>query len=351
MNISAPNAPWRITIDTNPDFCNLNCIMCEDHSPYSESRISKKRAGTLRPIMKRDLMDKVIREAAKLGVSEVIPSTMGEPLLYPYFDDILSLCHELGLTLNLTTNGTFPSREKHHNVEYWAERITPIGSDVKISWNGSTEVTQVAVMQGAKLSEHIKNVKKFIMIRDRVAEKTGNYCSITMQLTFMEINQNELADMVKLALNLGFDRVKGHHLWAHFPEIQNQSMRRDALAIERWNLLVRECQRIVSNHNSKNTKQCRLDNFFELDVTQIDNIAPGGVCPFLGNEVWVDPNGRFNVCCAPDQLRKQLGDFGNLNDTGLADIWNGENYSKLKSSYHSNSLCQSCNMRRPVENV
>jgi MoaA/NifB/PqqE/SkfB family radical SAM enzyme len=349
--MSVSNLPWRITLDTNPDFCNLNCIMCEDHSPYSESRNSRKKAGTLRPIMKRKLMEKVIREAANLGVSEVIPSMMGEPLLYPYFDDILSLCNELGLTLNLTTNGTFPSRDKHQNVEYWAEKITPIGSDVKISWNGATEETMASVMPGSKLSEHIHNVKRFITVRDRVANKCGNYCSVTMQLTFMEINHHEIIDMVKLALKLGFDRVKGHHLWAHFPEIQDQSMRRDSLAIKRWNAIVSECHTIVAEHNLNHKKQCRLDNFFELDVTQIDNIAPGGECPFLGKEVWVDPNGRFNVCCAPDQQRKILGDFGDLNTKSLAQIWSGEDYIKLNNDYLSRPLCQGCNMRRPVEAI
>ncbi len=29
--------PWRITIDTNPDQCNLNCIMCDTHSIYNET--------------------------------------------------------------------------------------------------------------------------------------------------------------------------------------------------------------------------------------------------------------------------------------------------------------------------
>jgi len=349
MKTADSNSPWRITLDTNPDFCNLNCIMCEDHSPYSEPRNNRKKAGTLRPIMKRDLMEKVIREAASLGVSEVIPSTMGEPLLYPYFDDILSLCNELDLTLNLTTNGTFPSREKYHNVEYWAERITPVGSDVKISWNGATDKTHEEVMLGTKLPEHIKNVKRFIVVRDKVAAETNHYCSITMQLTFMDVNKHEIVDMVKLALKLGFDRVKGHHLWAHFPEIQNQSMRRNIQSIEFWNNIVRECQKIVALHNLNNTKQCRLDNFFELDVTQIENISPGGECPFLGKEAWVDPNGSFNVCCAPDQQRKILGDFGNLNSQSLKQIWAGDDYIKLNKDYLSRPLCQGCNMRRPVE--
>ncbi len=47
-------------------------------------------------------------EAAQNGMREMIPSTMGEPLLYDYFEEILDLCREHGVKLNLTTNGTFP---------------------------------------------------------------------------------------------------------------------------------------------------------------------------------------------------------------------------------------------------
>ena len=36
------SAPWRITFDTNPDDCNLRCIMCEEHSIYSKSQEERK---------------------------------------------------------------------------------------------------------------------------------------------------------------------------------------------------------------------------------------------------------------------------------------------------------------------
>jgi hypothetical protein len=39
------SGPWRITFDTNPDDCNLSCIMCEDHSPYSDTRENRIAAG------------------------------------------------------------------------------------------------------------------------------------------------------------------------------------------------------------------------------------------------------------------------------------------------------------------
>lgn len=337
---------WRITLDTNPDNCNLNCIMCEDHSPYAASKEVRKKAGTLRPIMKPDLLEKVIREAAAMGIRDVIPSTMGEPLLYPYFDRFLDLCHELGLRLNLTTNGTFPAPEKHQNVEYWAQRIVPIATDVKISWNGAEEKTQSAIMRGTSLDSHVENAKRFISVRDALGEH--HYCSMTMQLTFMRSNLEEIPALLELAIALGFDRLKGHHLWAHFAEIENQNLRNDLVFAERWNQIVRHCQAAVEQHNRTAARQFRLDNFFELSLDNLADIAPNGTCPFLGKEIWVDPSGRFNVCCAPDQQRQTLGRFGNVAETPLESLVNSEAYNQLLQSYQHHTLCKGCNMRRPV---
>ena len=343
--MSLNNTFWRITLDTNPDFCNLHCVMCEDHSPYADDIKTRKQRGRLRPIMAVSLLEKAIREAAALGFKEVIPSTMGEPLLYPYFSTFLSLCRELDLKLNLTTNGTFPGREKQHNVEYWAHNIVPVASDVKISWNGASDKTQKQIMQGTNLQQHIDNTRRFIAVRDELAR--DNYCSITMQLTFMRSNLYEIIDMVKLAISLGFDRIKGHHLWTHFSEIEQESLRNDIRFANKWNQIVRQCKDIVDKHNLHSDKQVKLDNFFELDVNHLEDIAPDGECPFLGKEIWVDPGGRFNVCCAPDQQRKALGDFGNLNHQTIAEIMDSQAYAHLQNNYHQYTLCKSCNMRRP----
>ena len=61
-----------------------------------------------------------------------------------------------------------------------------------------------------------------IRVRDNHAEQGGNRCQITLQMTFLETNVEELPEIVKLAISLGVDRIKGHHLWAHFDEIKNQ---------------------------------------------------------------------------------------------------------------------------------
>ena len=200
--------PWRITFDTNPDDCNLHCIMCEEHSPYSTLQHERIQAGRPKRRMDIALIRRVLEEAQGTPLREIIPSTMGEPLVYKHMDEIIDLCTQYRVKLNLTTNGTFPGR----GAQAWAERIVPVASDVKISWNGARKETQEAIMLGTRWEKVLENVRIFIKVRDTHAAQGGNRCRVTFQLTFLETNVGELADIIKLAAGLGVDRVKGHHL-------------------------------------------------------------------------------------------------------------------------------------------
>ena len=336
--------PWRITFDTNPDTCNLKCIMCEEHSPHSPLQIRRKEEDRPRRVMPFEMIERVIAEAAPHGLREVIPSTMGEPLLYEHFEGILELCARYSVKLNLTTNGTFPRL----GAETWAKRIVPVTSDVKISWNGATKATHEAIMLGTKWENVVENARAFIAVRDAHAAAGGNRCRVTFQLTFLESNVHELAGMVRLAIELGVDRVKGHHLWAHFDEIRSQSMRRDAEAIQRWNAAVLEARDVAATKLLSNGKHVLLENIFLLDETATEDLAPGGPCPFLGQEAWVSAMGRFDPCCAPDAQRRTLGEFGNLHERSFMEIWNGAGYRELASTYRNRELCLGCNMRKPA---
>jgi len=344
-HIPATTGPWRITFDTNPDTCNLKCVMCEEHSPHSPLQDMRKARGQDRRIMPIQLIEEVLAQAVPNGLREIIPSTMGEPLVYDHFERILDLCEQHDLKLNLTTNGTFPRL----GAKAWAERIVPLASDVKISWNGATQATQEAVMLGARWDTMLSNAREFIAVRDAHAAAGGNRCRVTFQMTFLESNVGELADIVRLAVELGVDRLKGHHLWTHFQEIEHLSMRRSPESIQRWNESVLEARKAVSERMLPNGKPLLLENIFLLEAGALHDLAPEGRCPFLGQEAWVSAQGRFDPCCAPDAQRRTLGDFGNLHDQGIVEIWNGRAYQDLKTSYRNKSLCLGCNMRKPLE--
>jgi len=342
--VSHRRGPWRITFDTNPDTCNLKCVMCEEHSPHSRLQLDRKNEKRPRRVMPFEMIERVVADAAPQGLQEIIPSTMGEPLLYQHFEKILDLCTRYGVKLNLTTNGTFPRL----GAEAWAERIVPVTSDVKVSWNGATKATHEAIMLGSNWEKVVDNVRMFIAVRDAHAATGGNRCRVTFQLTFLESNTHELADMVRLAVQLGVDRIKGHHLWAHFDEIKSESMRRNPDAIERWNRAVFAAREAAAERLLPNGKPILLENLFLLDSTANEDLAPGGPCPFLGQEAWVSAVGRFDPCCAPDAQRRTLGELGNLSEQGLMQIWNGQDYRELTSTYRNRRLCLGCNMRKPA---
>jgi glycosyltransferase involved in cell wall biosynthesis/MoaA/NifB/PqqE/SkfB family radical SAM enzyme len=338
--------PWRITFDTNPDTCNRRCVMCEEHSPYSALQEERRNAGKARRIMPIELVRQVIEEAALHGMREVIPSTMGEPLLYEHFDEIIEICRELGVQLNLTTNGSFPRR----SARAWAELLVPVTSDVKLSLNGATKATQERIMGGSCWEQGLDDLRSFIAVRDTHAEAGGNRCRVTLQVTFMELNVSEMADIVRLAVELGADRVKGHHLWVHFDRTEPLSMRRSPEAIRRWNEAVAKAREAAEERTLPSGRAIVLENFHLLDERKgVEELAPSGPCPFLGREAWISAEGRFDPCCAPDALRRSLGELGNLHDRGIMEIWRSEPYRRLVATYRTRALCLDCLMRRPAE--
>ena len=106
---------------------------------------------------------------------------MGEPLMYRdgqgrTFEDIIKLCRDYRIKLNLTTNGSFHSPQGHSGlflstdylnrrssrlVTEWARLLLPVLSDVKFSWNGTTKVTQELVMKHSKLDKQVQREPLF----------------------------------------------------------------------------------------------------------------------------------------------------------------------------------------------
>ncbi len=340
MTEESNQGPWRITFDTNPDTCNLNCIMCEEHSMLNPEH-HRKQTKQVRN-MPFEIIEKVVSEAVPYGLKEIIPSTMGEPLLYKDFNKFFELCQQYNIKLNLTTNGTFPGC----NVKELSKKLVQVTSDIKISFNGSCKTTQEKIMFGSNWEKSIQNIKTLITARDAELKKGKNRCQITLQVTFMTENVEELSEIINMAIELGIDRVKGHHLWVHFKEMEALSLRQNKETIRLWNNTVETVRKIVSEKKLRNGKNLKLENIFPLDENNIENLAPGGECPFLGKEAWINTEGRFAPCCAPDKKRESLGYFGNINDKGLMEIWNGEAYKKLIATYSQIELCKKCNMKK-----
>lgn len=324
--------PWRITFDTNPDSCNLHCIMCEEHSEYRKDKSPEVR------IMDPGIISEVISSASSHGLKEIIPSTMGEPLLYRHFDTLLEMVDKHGLKINLTSNSTFPV----HGAKHWGNKILPLASDIKVSINGSTCRINESIMKGVDHQEIIENIKMLLSIRDDIRSKGINDPTITFQVTFMKQNLNDLKCLLQLAIDLKADRFKGHHLWVTWSELENQSLTGNIENRLEWNDTVDELEEIARG-------KIELANISKVPTDNIDTVLPEEYeCPFAGKEAWISWDGTFNVCCAPDELRKEFGYFGNVRETPFIELWESEKYQFFVRQAGKTGVCKNCNMKKQL---
>lgn len=282
----------------------------------------------------------VLAEGRGTALREVIPSTMGEPLLWAGLDALLDACAASDLRLNVTTNGSFPGR----GARAWAERLVPVSSDVKISWNGATARTAEAIMPGLSFAAAVEGVRTLAAVRDDHVRAGGRRCGVSFQVTAQEANVHEIEGIVRLARRLGVDRVKLNHLQVRWPALAPRSLRRDTAAIGRWNAAVRAARSAAAEPSS--TGAVRLENAVEL---REDPAAPArrGPCPFVGREAWIHPDGRFAPCPHPAAARGELGERPLLGAVTLGDVWASAPFRAFVAAHEDHPVCATCPFRRP----
>ena len=318
-------SPWRITFITNPDKCNLHCKMCDTFSADNRHRLKELR----RPEMDFSVVEKTVAELAYHGLKEIIPSTMGEPLLYSHFEQLVDLCKKFGVKMNLTTNGTFPK-----GVEFWAKKLLEVISDVKFSINGINPAVNEQIMCGIDTQKQLANIEYYLNLR----RKLHNHSTVTLQCTFMKSNLNELENIIRWAIEHGVDRVKGHHLWKTSDSLDSEMLRTTENA-PLWNDICAKCHAIAAG-------KIRLENFVPIDLAAPAIDADDTFCQFLGNELWIEYDGSYQVCCCPSEVRREFGDFGSVEDTPPLEMWNGAKYLNFIANWGNSENCKKCNMRR-----
>lgn len=331
-----PGGPWRLTLVTDPDDCNLACDMCEC------GRALREPAPGRRPRrMDEALALALVAELRAGSLREVIPSTLGEPLLWAGLDGLVDGCAAARVQLNVTTNGTWPGRGGRR----WGERLAPVASDVKVSWNGATAATAEAIMTGLDFAAALRGVREFAAARDQVAERTGHRCRLSFQVTAQAGNVDELGALVALAASLSVDRVKVNQLQPRVPDLEARALPASEVGRARWNRAV-EAMRGSASEAAAAGRSIELQNVTPLPPLGAPP-APPGPCPFVGREAWVLHDGTFAPCPHPAAWRGQLGQFGSVATQPLLAIWSGPALAGLAAGYEGHAICRDCPLRRP----
>ena len=136
-------------------------------------------------------------------------------------------------------------------------------------------------MLGTRWERVLANVRAFVAVRDAHAAAGGNRCRVTFQLTFLETNVPELADIVHLAVEPRRRPREGAPPLGPLRAIRPFSMRRSP---SRSADGTPPCWRRASAAAERPLPEAArlLENIFLLDARRDGGPGARGPCPFLG---------------------------------------------------------------------
>lgn len=320
----------RVTLLTNPDVCNLHCPLCflnqrvlricDVGESYDEPRLDNGRnsldsdegrnarggfgvlgrsgsqghrafgMGEMPIEIAIAAIEKYAAERDSLGkrlLQEVIPSTMGEPLLYSHFDELLERCRTLGIPLNLTTNGTFPGK---WGGEISMETLLLSCCDIKVSYLASEQ------FEGWKA-----NVEKLVKMRNRlrgdadgVETADARVSTVSLQVTLHKKNLHEIPDLVEWASAIGIDRIK----WNKVVVLRDAPIGlKLEYVLDRGN---DEMRKLILNASQMCCSDMKNEGSIFMNVSHNCFSLALGTCPFT-DEVWIMPDGSEDYCPSPER--------------------------------------------------
>lgn len=300
--------PSKIILQTT-DACNLNCPMCQipwEKKGRQMSKLTFNKAVS-------QLFDTLI---------ELHPSNLGEPMMSPWFDELCDVMNDKGVLLDLTTNGTLLSKKR-------INKILPIARDIKVSFDGATKETFESIRVNGNFEKVCQNTKS-------LSRELNNYgisgSILSLQMTLMRSNFHELPKMVKLAHELGADKVKAYHMFSFSEEMNKESL---MPILEEYTPVLMESLEIGKE----------LDIMMECAepvATEYDVPPEWNVCHLPWHESWIDIDGSVYPC------HSHGGEsFGNIHQDNFTDIWNSRMYQKIRKGFLLKSPvwnCDGCGM-------
>ena len=286
----------RITLLTNPDLCNLHCPLCflnqRTHAErYGEMPFNVAQAAVERYASKRDGQGRRV-------LQEVIPSTMGEPLLYSNFSDLLQLCRSLGIPMNITTNGSFPGE---WNREKKLKDLLAACSDIKVSLLSSEG-------GGLDFESWRANVQRLLDCRRHLQKAGSRVSTVSLQVTLHGENVSDEKSTLEWAKNIllfaedaGIHRIKWNPVV--FLEGVSQEFREHFEVKEPLLEKLRYELSLGKLRSSKVKNEGSL--FFEKGMSLCPVGGKCDACPFE-DEVWVWPDGHEDHCPNPKFRWKNL---------------------------------------------
>ena len=292
----------RLTLLTNPDKCNLRCPLC-----FLNQRGRPFGMGEMPFEVAKAAIDKFAYDDAcdasgpsGKGLREVIPSTMGEPLLYSKFGELLDYCSARKIPLNLTTNGSFPGI---WGTDAGMRCLLLACSDIKVSCMGFDAPAFDEMMPGTTFDcwrgnvERLLDVARSLQGNAATGEKTA---TVSLQVTLHKKLLRCAQEILRWAESAGVARIK----WNLPVFLSGARGLCDEYGIDES--AVRELRGLLKSPRVR----CEgslffgdgLRGHFPQGKSPAGEMPAGnGTCEIFRDEIWILPDGTEEHCPNPER--------------------------------------------------
>lgn len=192
--------------------CPHNCFYCIYNYEFSGIHPESKRTD----MIPKEKMFEVLDDLNEMGVKAVTYSGGGEPLNYPWINEVLKKTLEYKIDLSVITNGQLLNNE--------TSDILRQAKWIRISLD-YPDMDTFSKIRGVpkKLFNQIKeNIKHFNQIKK-------SSCSLGVNCVVNEHNYNKILDIVKLCEELGVDNFRVAPVWRKGYEEYHKKIKNEAI--------------------------------------------------------------------------------------------------------------------------
>lgn len=231
-----------------------------------------------------DLFKKIVDEA-KEYTEFVFLHLAGEPLLHPKLMEMIDYCGKTGLKSGLSTNALCLDEAKSKQLLQ-----SPLDLLV-LSFDGVTKESYEAIRKKSNFESTLQNIDRFLDMKS----KSGRAPYTMIQLIYQEEN---------------YDEAKGFYL--------------------KWKKSAVDVVRVKPYLNYPG-----LDKYVgKRSRRRKEKINP---CVLLWRQLAIYWDGMITACCM-DFLSKMI--LGNVAETSIAEIWNGEPMQKLREIHGNGRIAE-----------
>ncbi len=306
--------------------CNLRCRMCKYWHNSSEVALSTTR------------WLEILSELAELGCKKVHFSG-GEVFLRRDFIQLVEHASQLGLKVNLTTNGTLITRDRLRRL------IRARPNSISFSLDGPKAHIHDAIRGiPGSFERTCRTIRRVLSYGNRY----GKTPKVRINFVIMTCNYKKLPDMVRLAARLGATELHPMPV----DEKGERKVRLSGRQIEYYNRHLAPRVKALRKHYGFSTHPA-LVYPFGTSSKAIKNSKKGYyargfykrfVCLAPWTHLFIGWDGETYLCCMTNRRMPSLGNVGKVS---VRDVFNGEAMIRLRRNFMEGrhlDVCHRCDM-------